>query len=187
MPTTATKTSAHTTKSTSTKPAARKTSSRSKASSNPDAIELLMADHKEVKALFKSYNKLAEADGDADDRQDIATQICTALKAHTTVEEEVFYPAAREVLGEDEDLVDEADVEHASAKELIAQIESGSPDDPLYDAKVKVLGEYIDHHVKEEEGEMFPKLRKTDLDFDSLGEDMAARKAELLGQDGEPH
>jgi hemerythrin superfamily protein len=109
------------------------------------------------------------------------------LTAHATAEEELFYPRAREVLGDDEDLVDEADVEHASAKELIAQIEAGSPDDPLYDAKVKVLGEYIDHHVKEEEGEMFPKIRKSDLDLDAIGEEIAARKAELTGQAADPH
>lgn len=180
MPT-ATKTSAKASKGTSTKPTAKKTSS------SPDAIDILIADHKEVKALFKAYNKLAQEDGDAGEKQAIALQICAMLTAHATAEEELFYPAAREVLGEDEDLVDEADVEHASAKELIAQIEAGTPDDPLYDAKVKVLGEYIDHHVKEEEGEMFPKVRKSDLDLDAIGEEIAARKAELLGQAADPH
>ncbi len=185
MPTTATKTSAKASKGAS-KPAAKRTSG-SKKSTEPDAIDLLIADHKEVKALFKQYDKLVKAEAGSDEKQEIALQICTALTAHATAEEELFYPAAREVLGEDEDLVDEADVEHASAKELIAQIEAGTPDDPLYDAKVKVLGEYIDHHVKEEEGEMFPKVRKSDLDLDSLGEDIAARKAELLGQAAEPH
>lgn len=104
------------------------------------------------------------------------------LTAHATVEEELFYPAAREVLEDDEDLVDEADVEHATAKELIAQIESSTPDDPHYDAKVKVLGEYIDHRVKEEEDKMFPKLKKTGLDLEGLGADMAARKEELLAE-----
>jgi hemerythrin superfamily protein len=185
MPTTATKTSAKASKGASSKPAAKRSSSHSK--SGPDAVDLLIADHKEVKALFKQYDKLAEADGDAGEKQAIALQICVMLTAHATAEEELFYPAARAVLGEDEDLVDEADVEHASAKELIAQIEAGTPGDPLYDAKVKVLGEYIDHHVKEEEGEMFPKVRKSDLDLDALGEEIAARKAELLGQDAAPN
>lgn len=169
------------------KPAARKTAARSKAPAIPDAIQLLIADHKEVKALFKDYGQLVKSEAQAEDKRTIAVLICTMLTAHATVEEELFYPAARSVLGEDEDLVDEADVEHTSCKELIAQIEDGSPDDPLYDAKVKVLGEYIDHHVKEEEGEMFPKVRKSDLDLDALGEDMAARKAELLGEDTDRH
>lgn len=183
MPT-ATKTSAKAPKAASKTPA-RSSSARS--DTTPDAIELLTTDHREVKALFKEYDKLVKADSDAGAKQVVAAQICVMLTAHATAEEEIFYPAAREVLGDDADLVDEADVEHASAKELIAQIEAGSPDDPLYDAKVKVLGEYIDHHVKEEEGEMFPKVRKSDLDLDSLGDDIAARKAELLGQAGEPH
>lgn len=186
MPTTATKTTAKASKGAST-PAAKKSAPRSKQAAAPDALDLLMADHKEVKALFKAYDKLAEAGGDTEEKQALALQICTMLTVHATVEEELVYPAAREVLGEDEDLVDEADVEHACAKELVAQIEAGTPDDPLFDAKVKVLGEYIDHHVKEEEGEMFPKVRKSDLDLDSLGEDIAARKAELLGQAEEPH
>jgi len=182
MPT-AMKTSAKSSKA-STKAPARSTA---KGTGSPDAIELLMTDHREVKALFKEYDKLVKADADAGEKQVVAAQICVMLTAHATAEEELFYPRAREVLGDDEDLVDEADVEHTSAKELIAQIEAGSPDDPLYDAKVKVLGEYIDHHVKEEEGEMFPKVRKSDLDLDALGEEIAARKAELMGQDSEPH
>ncbi|HEY9106768.1 MAG TPA: hemerythrin domain-containing protein [Roseateles sp.] len=186
MPTTATKTSAKASKGASSK-SASKSSGTSKAKSPPDAIELLTADHKEVKTLFKAYDKLVKEEADSGEKQATALQICVLLTAHATAEEELFYPAAREVLGEDEDLVDEADVEHASAKELIAQIEAGTPDDPLYDAKVKVLGEYIDHHVKEEEGEMFPKLRKSDLDLDALGEELAGRKAELLGQTAEPH
>jgi hemerythrin superfamily protein len=183
MPT-ATKTSAKASKGAATKPAV---TSKARGSDAPDAIDLLIADHREVKGLFKEYDKLVKAQADAGEKQVVAAQICVMLTAHATAEEELFYPRAREVLGDDEDLVDEADVEHASAKELIAQIEDGSPDDPLYDAKVKVLGEYIDHHVKEEEGEMFPKVRKSDLDLDMLGEEIAARKAELMGQADEPH
>jgi hemerythrin superfamily protein len=185
MPTTATKTTAKVSKDASTKTVAKKSPPRPRAATTPDALELLMADHKEVKGLFKAYDKLAEADGDSEEKQALALQICTMLTAHATVEEELVYPAAREALGEDEDLVDEADVEHACAKELIAQIEAGTPDDPLYDAKVKVLGEYIEHHVREEEGQMFPKLRKSDLDLEAMGEEVAARKAELLGEDAE--
>ena len=100
---------------------------------------------------------------------------------HATIEEELFYPAAREA-EVDADLLDEAEVEHASAKELIAQIEAMSPDEDLYDAKVTVLGEYIDHHVKEEEGELFPKCRKSDMDLEGLGEALAARKQELTAE-----
>jgi hypothetical protein len=145
-----------------------------------DAIQLLTADHKEVKALFKAYEQLVEAEGDDDERLQLALDICTKLSVHTTVEEELFYPAARDVLEDDKDLVDEADVEHACAKDLIAQIMESTPDDPLFDAKVKVLGEYIDHHVKEEEREMFPKIQESDLDVEALGEEMVQRKEELL-------
>ena len=101
------------------------------------------------------------------------------LTVHATAEEEIFYPAARKAI-EEEDLLDEAEVEHGSAKDLIAQIESSTPSESLYDAKVKVLGEYIDHHVKEEEGELFPKVKKAKIDLASLGTEMAARKAELM-------
>ena len=108
----------------------------------------------------------------------MAQQICEELTIHTTIEEEIFYPAARAAINDD-DIMDEADVEHAGAKELIAQIQAMKPDESHYDAKVKVLGEEIDHHVKEEQGEMFPKVRKTKLDLAGLGAQMAARKAEL--------
>lgn len=150
-----------------------------------DAIELLTQDHKEVKALFKDYERLVKADGEDDEKLDIALQICMKLTVHATVEEELFYPAARDALGPHADLVDEADVEHASAKELIAQIGASTPaEDDHFDAKVKVLGEYIDHHVKEEEGEMFPKVKKSDLDLAALGEALAGRKEDLLAELG---
>jgi hemerythrin superfamily protein len=160
------------------KPATPTSSSPSK---GPDAITLLKADHKEVKALFKAYEKLVKNDAGGEEKFAIAHEICNALTAHATAEEELFYPAAREVLPE-EDLVDEATVEHASAKDLIAQIEGMDPSDDLYDAKVKVLGEYIDHHVKEEEEEMFPKVRKSALDLKRLGAQIQVRKEELLSQ-----
>ena len=154
-------------------------STRASASRTPDALKLLMEDHKEVKSLFQAYDKLVKAEADAAKKQAIAQQICTALTVHATVEEELLYPAAYDVLAEG-DLVDEATVEHATAKDLIAQIEGMQPSDDLYDAKVKVLNEYIDHHVKEEEKEMFPKLRKTELDLKELGASIKSRKAELL-------
>jgi DUF438 domain-containing protein len=150
----------------------------------PDAIKMLMQDHKDVKERFKEYEKLVKSEAEGDEKQALAGQICDMLKMHTQLEEEHFYPAAREVLAEG-DMLDEAEVEHASAKDLIAQIEGGSPSDDLYDAKVKVLGEYIDHHVKEEEKEMFPKIRKTGLDLRALGEAMQLRKEELQEEAGE--
>jgi len=145
-----------------------------------DALQLLTAEHREVKAMFQQYDKLAEAAGKGDERMLLASQICVALALHTQIEEEILYPAAREVLTHDEDIVDEAYVEHASAKSLVAQIKTMTSDQPLFDAKVRVLGEYIDHHVKEEESELFPKLRKSALDLAAMGERMAARKKQLM-------
>jgi hemerythrin superfamily protein len=142
-----------------------------------DAIALLKADHKKVKDLFEQFDKLS--DRSKVNKKKIADQICMELTVHTQVEEEIFYPAVREPI-KDDDLMDEAVVEHASAKDLIAQISEMDPGDDLYDAKVKVLSEQIEHHVEEEEGEMFPKVRKTKVDLVALGEQMAARKEELM-------
>jgi hemerythrin-like domain-containing protein len=153
------------------------------ASKAPDAITLLKEEHREVEQLFDRYEKLAEGDAGDEEKEDLAGQICFALTLHTQIEERVLYPRAQEALGDDADLVDEANVEHASAKDLIAQLQSGSPSEPLYDAKVKVLGEYIKHHVKEEENEMFPKLRQAkELDLAALGEEMSALKESLLAK-----
>jgi hemerythrin superfamily protein len=104
------------------------------------------------------------------------------VTVHAQLEEEMLYPAAREVLGEnDADLVDEADVEHATIKRLVSEVERSSPKDSLYDAKVKVIGEYVKHHVREEEKELFPKLQASELDLKALGEQLVARKAALMG------
>ncbi len=138
-----------------------------------DAIGLLMQDHKEVKAMFKQFEDLT--DRSKVGKKKIAVQICGALTLHTQIEEDIFYPAVRAAI-KDDDLMDEAIVEHASAKELIAQIQDMDPGDELYDAKVKVLSEQIDHHVEEEEAEMFPKVRKSKLDLDQLGAVMAEAK-----------
>jgi len=143
-----------------------------------DAVDLLTDDHLQVSALFKQYEKLAKKKAPADQRRTLAATICSLLKAHTTVEEEILYPAARKARI-DAALLDEADIEHASAKELIAQIESGNPGDDHYDARVKVLGEYITHHVVEEHTEMFPKCRRASMDLVALRVRMEARKAEL--------
>ncbi|MCC6070000.1 hemerythrin domain-containing protein [Massilia sp. GCM10020059] len=142
-----------------------------------DAIALLTEDHKKVKDLFEKFEKLS--DRSKVNKKKIADQICLELTVHAQVEEEIFYPAVREPI-KDDDLMDEAVVEHASAKELIAQISEMDPGDDLYDAKVKVLSEQIEHHVEEEEGEMFPKVRKAKVDLVALGEQMAARKQELM-------
>ena len=147
-----------------------------------DAVALLTADHAKVKKLFAQYEKTKDSASD-EDKVALATEICTELTIHATAEEEIFYPAVREAIEETE-LVDEADVEHASAKDLIAQISESGPDEELYDAKVKVLGEYIDHHVKEEEGEMFPKAKKAKIDLVALGSEIEARKEELMADLG---
>lgn len=148
--------------------------------SSDNALELLTQDHREVKKLFSTFQKLADDDAPAQERRDIAVQICEALTAHAAVEEEIFYPALREASAEAADELDEAEVEHASVKDLIAQIQEMDPDDELYNAKVKVLGEYVMHHVQEEEKEMFPRAKKAKLNLDALGSQLQARKEELL-------
>lgn len=147
-----------------------------------DAIALLTADHKKVKGLFSQFDKLKDKGSDAE-KSDLVTTICNELKVHTTIEEEIFYPAVRKAI-EDSDLMDEALVEHAGAKDLIAQLEDMNTDDDLYDAKVTVLGEQINHHVKEEEGEMFPKAKRAKVDTADLGAKMLERKAELQAEMG---
>jgi hemerythrin superfamily protein len=165
---------ATTTTSTSKRPVKTKTSARTSAN---DAVKLLMKDHAEVKKMFKEFEKLASK-SDTNGKVAVANKICMELIIHTQVEEEVFYPAARAAI-DDEDMMNEAKVEHDSAKDLIAQIQSMDPEDAMYDAKVIVLGEYIEHHVKEEEKEMFPKVKKAKCDLEELGEKMAARKKDL--------
>lgn len=143
-----------------------------------DAIALLTADHREVSEMFEQFEQLG--DRATTSKEKLKDKICKALIAHTTIEEEIFYPAVRAKIEEGEDLVDEAIVEHASAKDLIQQLQEMQPDDELYDAKVKVLSEQIEHHVKEEEQEMFPKAKKSGLDLLALGQEMALRKQELM-------
>lgn len=162
-------------------PAAKKPAATA-AAARTDATILLTRDHNEVEKLFKQYEKLAKAEADASEREELARQICMLLTVHARIEEEIFYPAAREA-GIEDDLLDEAEVEHASAKDLIAQIESMSAEDELYDAKVKVLGEYVNHHVEEEEDEMFPKCRRNkQMDMAALAAELAARKEELMAE-----
>jgi len=141
------------------------------------AIDILEADHREVEELFEEYEKVE----DPSDKEQLAVQICKALQVHTQLEEEIFYPATREAI-ENPELIDEAIVEHASAKQLIGEIESMKPEEELYDAKLKVLQEQVVHHVEEEEGELFPEVEASELDLEALGKKMAERKTAMLSK-----
>jgi hemerythrin superfamily protein len=177
----------------SANPAQRRTkmaSSRGSTSSKtkkPDAIALLKAEHREVEQMFQEFEKTDSLPK----KQELANRICTALKTHTTIEEEIFYPAFLAATGE-KDLHHEAEVEHDGAKKLIAEIEDAGPDHDYFEARVTVLSEMIKHHVKEEEQRdgMFAKAKQSDMDLKALGEDLQQRKAELLGgadaTDGKP-
>jgi hypothetical protein len=142
------------------------------------AVEILKEQHDKVKKAFKEFEKLDREDTEA--QQQLVQTVCEDLKLHTTLEEELFYPAAREAL-DDEDIMNEAQVEHETAKMLIEQLENMGPDDPNFHATFTVLGEYVMHHVKEEEGEMFPAAKKSDLDLEELGTRMRSRMEELMG------
>jgi hemerythrin superfamily protein len=143
-----------------------------------DALDLLDADHQAVRQLFQAYRELAANDAPEARRKALAEQICMELVIHAKLEEELLYPAVRDAI-RDDDLMDEAEVEHASARDLIVQILSMDPHEVLYDAKVTVLGEYIEHHVREERGEMFPKARRSGIDLVRLGERLRERQREL--------
>ena len=149
-------------------------------STNPDAVALLKADHRKVEGLFEKFES---AKGE-DKKKALAEEICMELTVHTKIEEDIFYPACEDAV--EEDVMKEAYVEHDSAKVLIAEIEAGGPNDDFYDAKVKVLGEYIKHHVKEEEqpGGIFAQAKRGDEDLDAMGERLQARKEELMAEMG---
>jgi Hemerythrin HHE cation binding domain len=144
-----------------------------------DAVDLLDADHIAVKKLFATYKKLCDQSASADDKREVAEQICKELTVHARIEEEIFYPELREAIDAD-DLLDEAEVEHGTAKDLITQISDMSPEDDLYDARLTVLGEYIDHHVKEEREQIFVKARKSRLDLVAMAEELSERKTQLM-------
>jgi hemerythrin superfamily protein len=155
---------------------AKKARSRAAGAAKPqDAIAMLKADHRKVSALFADFEKARAASR----KKSLVAQICQELTVHTTLEEEIFYPAVKAAL-KDHELVPEANVEHGSVKDLIAQVEGVEPDGEMYDARVKVMGEFVKHHVKEEQNEMFPKAQKTRIDMLALGAQMSARKQELL-------
>lgn len=155
------------------------TSATSKSAATKDAIALLRADHKEVSDLFADYEKTRPNAK----KKALVAKICSELSVHTQIEEEIFYPAIKTAL-KDKLLVPEATIEHGGIKDLIAQLEGAEPDGEMYDAKVKVLSEYVEHHVKEEQTGMFQKAKTTSLDLVELGARMAARKADLLAARG---
>ena len=159
-------------------PISTKKSPTRKSSSQPqEATALLRADHKVVSGLFAEYEKARSPVK----KQQLVSQICTELTVHAQVEEEIFYPAVKAAL-KDKELIPEATVEHSTLKELIAQVEGVEPDGEMFDAKIKVLSEYVKHHVKEEHNEIFPKAKASRLDMVELGARLAERKAELLAQ-----
>lgn len=141
-----------------------------------DPIKMLIEDHREVARMVEQFQKLK--DGDEDLKAALVEQICAALSIHSELEEQIFYPAVRKAIGDD-DMLDEAIVEHQTLTRLIEDLETMEPDEPLFDAKVKVLSEYVQHHVREEESEMFRKAAEADLDMVQLGREMAVLRREL--------
>ena len=141
------------------------------------ALEMLKEDHDKVKKAFKEFEKLDR--DDTETMQQLVQTTCEELQLHTALEEEIFYPAVREAI-DDEDIMNEAQIEHETAKMLIEQLENMGPDDPNYHATFTVLGEYVRHHIKEEQGEMFPEARKAGLDLQAIGERMRARREEIV-------
>jgi hemerythrin-like domain-containing protein len=143
----------------------------------PSALEVLMEDHDYVKKAYRTFQKLDPKE-EPEEAQALVKNVCAALRVHTAIEEKILYPAARRAL-KDKDLLEEAEVEHASAKILIRQLERMNPKDPKFAATFTVLCEYVEHHVKEEENEMFPKLRRARLNLRALGKKLLARKIAL--------
>jgi hypothetical protein len=155
---------------------ARKSTSKSKL---PKAISLLIADHRRVQKMFKQFEKLDPSDSDA---RALVDKACLELTAHTRLEEELFYPALRGQI--ESDLLEEAQVEHDVAKDLIEQLKKLSPDDERYCAAFTVLGEYVGHHIEEEEAEMFKAAKRSKVDFDDLALEMQERKHKLAQELG---
>ena len=140
-----------------------------------NAIDILKADHREVEALFE---KVKQRTCIGKEREALVGEICLALRNHATIEEEIAYPAFR-AAGVESHILDEAEVEHDSIKQLIVSLQSTGANDPHYDARVTVLGEYVKHHVREEEGEMFPLAQASDGDLDAIGKDLIEMKRQL--------
>lgn len=141
------------------------------------ALQVLMEDHDYVKKSYREFQKL-DPEADVEEVRALVKQVCAALKVHVRIEEEIFYPAVRRAI-KDKDLMEEAQVEHDSAKILLRQLERMNPRSPKYAATFTVLCEYIEHHVKEEESEMFPKVRRARVNLAALGKKLMARKIKL--------
>jgi len=156
--------------------------SRGNSKAKSEIIEMLMEDHKRVKRAFREGERLTEQD-DTEALEQLVQQTCAELQVHATLEEELFYPAIREAI-KDTDLLDEAEVEHASAKDLIAQLESMTAEDPKFAATFKVLGEYVKHHIKEEEGEMFEQLERARVQWEPLLQEIQQRREQLMQEHG---
>jgi hemerythrin-like domain-containing protein len=160
---------------------AKKTTGRSQ---RADALSKLRTDHEAVKKMFNTYERKKDNMSN-DEKAQLVQMICGELTVHAQIEEEMFYPALRQVSDDDlEEMLDEAQVEHQGAKDLIAQLQGGQPTDPLYDAKVTVLGEQVKHHADEEENNMFRKAKRSGVDLVVLGEQLEARSQELKGEMG---
>lgn len=149
----------------------------------PNAIDLLMEDHETVQELFAEFEQMKDDEEDEDNKRYLIELACAELSIHAQVEEELFYPALREAL-EEQSMLDEAEVEHDVAKQLIAELESMSPDEELYEAKFIVLSEYVRHHIEEEQEKIFPKAQKAGLDLDAMAIDIQDRKDELRAEYG---
>ncbi|MFL6697030.1 MAG: hemerythrin domain-containing protein [Vitreoscilla sp.] len=149
-----------------------------------DAVDLLANDHDEIAELFDRYEALAADGAPAEERRELAEELCTLLLVHSAIKEEIFYPAAREVLDE-EYLIDEAMVAQDGARSLIDDIQAGDPTEPRYDAQVRILHELLTQHFEEERTELFPRVRKTSLDLEEIGAEMAARQEVLMSADEE--
>ncbi len=145
----------------------------------PSAIDILEQDHRQVEEWFDEYDELGEKEDNR--KEELAAKICLALTVHAQIEEEIFYPRAREAT-QDNELIDEAIVEHATVKNLISEIEEMQVGDELYDAKIRVLGEMVKRHIREEEEELFPELESAKMDLRSLGKELAERKEELISE-----
>lgn len=155
---------------------------RSNTKARDEILEMLMEDHKRVKRAFRDAEKIKEEE-DEEALEQLVQQTCAELTVHATLEEELFYPALREEI-KDTELLDEAEVEHESAKALIAELEQMDASDPKFSATFKVLGEYVKHHIKEEEGEMFAQLSRTGVQWEALQQEMQQRRQELMQQQG---
>jgi hemerythrin superfamily protein len=161
-----------------------RTTAKNSTDEKTDAISVLKNDHKKVKGLFKNFEKLKES-GATEDLEAIVREICAELSMHSEAEERIFYPAARAAFA-NEGLIDEAEVEHASAEDLISQLQASSPDDPKYSATVTVLVEHVRHHIEEEQNEIFPKAKKAKMNLDSIGKEILSFKKSYGSGDSGP-